>query len=97
MKTYNHDWNDVHFILHLEFKREVGPMGPINVRRDLGGADDPEERIDPGPDIETHRILVSRTHPKETRFQVTYPDGVLLQVFALEDRAYYPVEPCFVG
>lgn len=46
---------------------------------------------------ETHRFIVSRSHPDEEAIRLVYPAEFTLEAFAIDDRAYYPTTAFFVG
>lgn len=98
MKTFTYTWNDECYILHLEFNNK-GPdcEYAVTVIHNFAGSEPQREEIPVKKGMTSFRFMVSRSHPKETGLEVTYPEHSTLEVFQLDDRAYYPTQSYFVG
>jgi hypothetical protein len=94
MKKFEHDWSSEYFLLHIQLDSDVeSNYSAIIIREYEGG--DPKEEIVNVEGTKSHRFIVSRTHPKEKKVTVKYPDSVILEAFKIDDRAYYPTESFF--
>jgi hypothetical protein len=94
MKKFEHDWSSEYFLLHIQLNNYRGSKYIAKVIREYDGGL-PKEEIVNVDGTESHRFIVSRTHPKELRFVVEYPDDIILEAFKVDDRAYYPTESFF--
>lgn len=97
MKTFDYIWTSDYYLLHLQFNFEGTDPLTARVERHYTGARPRAEDISAHAGAKSHRILISRSHPRETSFTVSYPEHVTLEVYQLDDRAYYPTEAHFVG
>ncbi len=95
MKSYKYKWTPDFYLLHLQFNNPSRlPFEAVITRNFEGGAAARES--EPSKDgMDSHRILVSRSHPKEIDFVVEYPASIELEVYELDDRAYYPTKPVY--
>lgn len=97
MKSYRYEWTPEYYLLHLQFNNpEKNPFEARIIRSFRSG----KKRVETEPakdGMESHRILLSRSHPNETDFIVEFPDSLVLEVYELDDRAYYPTEPVYKG
>lgn len=98
MKTFTYEWTGECYILHLEFNN-TGPDRdyPVTVLHRFSGAEPQMEKVPVKKGLTSFRFMVSRSHPRETGLMVEYPQDVQLEVFQLDDRAYYPTQSFFVG
>ncbi|MBF0501025.1 MAG: hypothetical protein HQM09_12880 [Candidatus Riflebacteria bacterium] len=97
MKTFSYQWTPEYYLLHLQFVASGKTAYQSSITRSFSGGKPLVEAVPVLSGVESHRIMVSRAHPKETGFLVEYPDDVRLEVFQLDDRAYYPTETFFAG
>jgi hypothetical protein len=96
MKRFEHVWNNEFFLLHIQLNNTDTSFDSIVTRKYEGGEYKTEvESV--RKNEKSHRFIVSRTHPKETSILIDYPENVILEAFKIDDRAYYPTEPFFVG
>ena len=95
MKTFEYRWDDSTFLLHLQLTRgqdlAAAPSGATLAREFEGGLTR-RETIGVQGGEESHRFIVSRSHPKEVAFRLDYPQELVLEAFKVDDRAYYPTE-----
>lgn len=97
MKLFTYTWDDRYFLLHLQMNKEVGQSFQTKIFREFKDGTTREEIVEIKPEENSHRFLVTRTHPKEISFRCEYPKSVELEAFKLDDRAYYPTESFFKG
>ncbi|MFZ2960183.1 MAG: hypothetical protein WA705_25150 [Candidatus Ozemobacteraceae bacterium] len=97
MKTFTYSWTPEYYLLHLQFDGNGSVAFEAMVTHIYEGGTIRKEPVPVLKGVESHRIMVSRTHPKEATFTVEYPDHIKLGVYQLDDRAYYPTESFFVG
>lgn len=95
MKSYTYKWTPDYYLLHLQFNNpSLSPFEASITRRFESGKTRLEtERTRDGMD--SHRILVSRSHPRETELVIEYPASIELEIYELDDRAYYPTSPVY--
>jgi hypothetical protein len=95
MKQFEYIWaSDNVFLLHVQFN-VGGKQHKVFILRDYEGQIKKEEvEI---KNEESYRMIVSRTHPKEKRVVFEYPQENTIEVYKIDDRAYYPTESFFVG
>ncbi|OQA80465.1 MAG: hypothetical protein BWY32_00896 [bacterium ADurb.Bin243] len=97
MKTYRYKWTPEYYLLHLQFNNPQHKVFEAVVTRNFVNGSTRVEKEIVKDGVDSHRILISRSHPKETDLVVEYPDSLVLEIFELDDRAYYPVEPIYKG
>jgi hypothetical protein len=99
MKQFSYVWDDSIFLLHIQLTRPQGGAGAIEaiVSREYEGGKVNQQRVCIDEGAESHRFIVSRSHPREVSFKVEYPRVSTLEAFKIDDRAYYPTESFFVG
>lgn len=97
MKSYRYKWTPEFYLLHLQFNNPSRlPFEAVITRNFTGGA--ARRESEPSKDgMDSHRILVSRSHPKEVDFVVEYPASIEMEIYELDDRAYYPTKPVYKG
>ncbi len=96
MKRFEHVWSSEYFLLHIQLINDSNMPFNIAVTREYKGGRSRAEEIDV-KDVKSYRFIVSRSHPKEKRIVIDYPEGITLEAFKIDDRAYYPTESFFVG
>jgi hypothetical protein len=95
MKQFEYIWaSDNIFLLHVQFNA-AGKKHKVFICREYEGQTKKEE-LDI-KDQKSYRMIVSRTHPKERRVVIEYPQENNIEVFKVDDRAYYPTESFYVG
>jgi hypothetical protein len=95
MKHFEYNWtSDDVFLLHVQFNAD-GKQHKIFICREYEGRTKREELEI--KDEKSYRMIVSRTHPKEKRLVIEYPRQNSIEVFKIDDRAYYPTESFYVG
>lgn len=97
MKTYEYRWGPEIYLLHLQFTSGDHDGYRALVCRQFGDRHPCCEEIVCVRNVHSHRVLISRSHPRETAIVIDYPDPVMLEVFELDDRAYYPTGSIFRG
>ncbi len=92
MKRLEYQWDDEYYLLHLQLtlRSPDGASAALTRHFDGAGRRTEGESIVVQKGSLSHRIMVCRTHPTERGFAVEYPDAAVLEIFRLEDRAYYP-------
>lgn len=99
MKKFSYQWDDEIFLLHIQLNNDSGKSTEAKIIRKYTGSDskNEQENIDIDKATSSHRFIVSRTHPKETSFEIEYSDDLVLHVFKIDDRAYYPTEAFYIA
>ena len=97
MKTHRYAWTDEYYLLHLQFDNPSAHPFEASVTRHFVGGHTKREEVVAIDGMLSHRIMVSRSHPKETDFVVEYPESLVLELYELDDRAYYPSKPVYKG
>ncbi|MCX8128886.1 MAG: hypothetical protein N3I35_02155 [Clostridia bacterium] len=97
MKKFEHIWNSEFFLLHIQLNNNTCMPFQATVTREYEGGKPRSEVIDIKREEKSYRFIVSRSHPKEKTVVINYPEGVVLEAFKVDDRAYYPTESFFAG
>lgn len=92
MKSYHYTWTEEYYLLHLQFNDSASQPYEAILVREYAGGKQRSEKLPVLQGVPSHRILLSRSHPQEEAFTVEYPGRVMLEVFQLDDRAYYPTQ-----
>ncbi len=99
MKRYTYTWSETPdgvYLLHTQFDVNCEVYGLLlkltRIFRD--GHQVCEEKLL----IEkSDRFIISRTHPDEIELIIQYPVELILSIYEIDDRAYYPTEVLFRG
>ena len=93
MKRFEYIWDDDYYMLHVQLSAgHLGGMTAVVKRVFAGGRQgEPEFLIIP-QGMTSHRIMVCRSHPQEQSLDIEYPAEAKLEIFRLDDRAYYPTQ-----
>ncbi|MDQ0492830.1 hypothetical protein [Paenibacillus brasilensis] len=96
MKKFEHLWTSDFFLLHVQANNLTGEGGMLEIVRDMqnGRKSKGHEKLRHGAD--SHRFIISRSHPSEVKVSIEYPSHLVLEVYKVDDRAYYPTESFFV-
>lgn len=97
MKEFQYTWDDSCFLLHLQLNKESGNACQVEISRSFSDREQPLELERMSEAARSHRFIVSRSHPREMGFSIRYPDEITLEVFKIDDRAYYPTQSFFAG
>jgi hypothetical protein len=97
MKRFEHNWSSEFFLLHIQLNNDNDMSFNAIVTREYEGGEPRLEVISVKHDVKSHRFIVSRSHPKEKKVAIEYPQNVILEAFKIDDRAYYPTESFFAG
>ena len=97
LKTFKYTWAGEIFLLHIQLDSPRAAKYPITIVRNYGEKGTGREVMQIPALEESHRFMVSRTHPKEVGFVIEYPSEITLEAYKLDDRAYYPTESFFRG
>jgi hypothetical protein len=97
MKSFTYRWCEDYFLLHLQLNNPNRREFSGRLLRQFSGNQSRPEEIKVPPDTLSHRIMVSRSNPGETAITIEYPANVSIEVFRIDDRAYYPTEAYFRG
>ncbi len=95
MKSYKYQWTSQYYLLHLQFNNPSRIPFEAVISREFSNGAHKTETETAKDGMDSHRILVSRSHPKEINFTVEYPGSVELEIYQLDDRAYYPTNPVY--
>ncbi|HEY9069423.1 MAG TPA: hypothetical protein VIV61_04145 [Candidatus Ozemobacteraceae bacterium] len=96
-KSYRYTWTEEYYLLHLQFNDSAPGPYEATLVREYDGGKRRTEKLPVVQGVPSHRILVSRSHPREEAFTVEYPGRITLEVFLLDDRAYYPTQAYYRG
>ena len=88
--TYNWDSDKV-FLLHVQLDNDTDS----NYQEKLGISK--EEFLEIKKRVKSYRFIISKSLPTEKAFSIKYPKDIKLEVFKVDDRAYYPTESFFIG
>ncbi|OBZ14236.1 hypothetical protein A8L34_09780 [Bacillus sp. FJAT-27264] len=96
MKKFEHLWTGDFFLLHVQANNPTGEGGTLEIIRNMqnGRKSKGHEELKQGAD--SHRFIISRSHPAESKVCIEYPSHLILEVYKVDDRAYYPTESFFV-
>ena len=100
MKTFDHKWDNITYLLHIQLTRpgeRVSDECEARIGRRYASGREADAVVDVQPGVESHRFIVSRTHPDEVSLRIEYPAEVVLEAFEIDDRAYYPTQSFYVG
>ena len=95
MKSFTYIWCEEYFLLHVQLNNPGRNEFTANLIRVFPAGRRTTEEVLVPPGTLSHRIMVSRSHPTETATTIEYPEDVRIEVFRLDDRAYYPTEAYF--
>ncbi|WP_055108126.1 hypothetical protein [Paenibacillus ihumii] len=96
MKRFEHQWTPDFFLLHVQANNPSGTGGTLEIVRLLENGQRKSEREELKRDADSHRFIISRSHPLEAKVAIEYPSHLILEVYKVDDRAYYPTESFFV-
>lgn len=98
MKEYTFKWNEDFYLIHVQFDAlDFGELRDKNievVRTSLDNSKQIEQRYMTNNGF---RFIISRSCPEEKSVTIIYDENVILQVFLIDDRAYYPTEVFYEG
>jgi len=91
MKRLNYEWDNEIWLLHVEVKNSSGSNRAIVYSRILGKEKDNKDttRIVLNPS-ESRRFIISRKGIDEMGMDIRFDEGILMRIFRLQDRAYFP-------
>lgn len=93
MKTFVYDWNSDIYLLHVQIDLSNATESNIKLTRIF--VDGSERNEDKNISEQSHRFIISRTHPNEIRFRIEYGKTNKLTIYEIDDRAYYPTTVFF--
>lgn len=95
MKIFVYDWTDEIYLLHAQVDLSGAIEGSVRLTRFFTGD---SEKIENKKLLEqSHRFIISRTHPNEAKIQIEYGNTDKLTIYEIDDRAYYPTTTFFEG
>lgn len=98
MKNYDFHWNENYYLIHVQFDSvdsKVKGSRDLIIRRVFEDETVKEEhRIMTN---EGFRFIISRSCPDERSIIIEYDDNIIMKVFLIDDRAYYPTNVFFEG
>lgn len=97
MKKFKYCWNEDTFLLHIQLNNSDGADYEVVIYREYEGGKVKKQKLLIDGKTDSYRTMISRTHPRERGLNIEYPEKVTLQVFIIDDRAYYPTETYFAG
>jgi hypothetical protein len=97
MKRFSYSWTDDYFLLHIQLTHNGECERETVLVREYEDGTVFNETVKIQKDVNSHRFMISRGHPKEKSLYIDYPQEVVLEAFRLDDRAYYPTESFFIG
>lgn len=96
MKKFEHQWTPDFFLLHVQANNPTGEGGRLEILRDMQNGKKRKEFEELKSGAESHRFIISRSHPAESKIYIEYPSHLVIEVYKVDDRAYYPTESFFV-
>ena len=96
MKDFEYSWDDDIFLLHIQLNNKGQSEYKICIKRKYEGGKSKKELMKVTKN-ESFRFIISRTHPKEQKFLLEFPKSITIEVYKIDDRAYYPTEAFYVG
>lgn len=97
MKEFEYTWDDACFLLHVQLNKNNEDEYQVSIIRSFTDRDAQSELERMRGTARSHRFIVSRSHPNEHGFVLRYPEQLTLEAFKIEDRAFYPTHPFFIG
>lgn len=97
MQQYNYNWKGEIFLLHIQLNNLKQKGGQIILNHEYDSGKVVTESIQLDKSLDSYRTMVTRTHPREKSFTLVYDKSHKLEVYELEDRAYYPTETTFAS
>lgn len=97
MKEYIFTWTDELYLIHVQFNCqnfEAAEKKITIIRSFTDGSKQEEFRTMTNDGF---RFIISRTCPEENGITIIYEDSIVMKVFLIDDRAYYPTESYFEG
>ncbi len=91
MKEFNYTWNDEIFLLHIELTT-LKSLYPNQIAYTRIFNESEQRDLIKLPKQSSHRFILSRSKPDEVEINLTYPDNIIMEVFLIDDRAYYPTK-----
>lgn len=91
MKRLRYEWSDEIWLLHVDVTNTVGSNKSVVYSRILGQAGDDNEAVRMVLKTgENRRFIISRKTGDEIGVDIGFDDGILMKIFRLQDRAYFP-------
>lgn len=94
--TYNWDSDKV-FLLHVQLDNDTDSNYQAKLSREYAEGISKEEFLEIKKRVKSYRFIISKSLPTEKAFSIKYPKDIKLEVFKVDDRAYYPTESFFIG
>ncbi|WP_455654266.1 hypothetical protein [Phascolarctobacterium sp.] len=94
MKKFKHTWGNEIFLLHIELNTQ-GELSSNKVECMRKLNDSFIQETIKLPNQSSHRFIISRSKPNEEELILKYSDEVVMEVFFIDDRAYYPTKSFF--
>lgn len=95
MKSHKYIWREKIYVLHLGIRKGNKKSYNLKVRRKIKNGTDLIEIVKLC-DINT-RTIISKKRPEEEAIEFLYSDELEIEIFEVEDNAFYPLQPIFVG
>lgn len=96
MKTFKHTWdNDEDFLFHVQITNQDKVDTTALVTRYYEQGKKNYEPITIERSSTRYRFILSRTHINETCLKISYPEKLVVEVFKIDGRAFYPLAPFF--
>lgn len=98
MKNYLFPWKDDIYLIHVQFDMEneirEENKNIIITRHFEGNLKKKETRYITN---NSFRFIISRSCPEEEKINISYDDSIIMKVYLIDDRAYYPTEVYYKG
>jgi pyruvate formate lyase activating enzyme len=91
MKIFKHNWSSYdEFLVHIQVTNSDRIDTTAIITRYYA-----QQKIDYEPltidrKTSSYRFILSRTHTDELGFEISYPEKLTIEVFKIDDRAFYP-------
>lgn len=98
LKNFCFEWTEDYYLIHVQFDPIDSSAlydETLIICREFDGNVTKEEKrfiISKG-----FRFIISRSCPEERKVTIKYDNNIILKVFLIDDRAYYPTKIYFKG
>jgi pyruvate formate lyase activating enzyme len=96
MKIFNHEWNnDDEFLIHVQVTNANSIDASALITRHYENLKKNYELLAIDMVTNSSRFIISRTHSSELGFEISYPEKLIIEVFKIDDRAFFPLKSFF--
>jgi pyruvate formate lyase activating enzyme len=93
LKSFKHTWNNLEeFLLHIQVTNPDRIDSNVIITRFYQQKKLNYEPLTIDRNTDSYRFILSRTHTDEIGFEICYSEKLVIEVFTIDDRAFYPSE-----